>query len=101
PGSAEIYTRSIHDALPILRIEVADNGVGIESDRLEALLERLKHPENMSSEHIGLVNVQERIQLYYGSRYGLSIRSQAGIGTTVTDRKSTRLNSSHVKISYA
>lgn len=67
-----------------LRIEVADNGVGIEPDRLEALLERLKHPENMSSEHIGLVNVQERIQLSYGSRYGLSIRSQAGIGTTVT-----------------
>lgn len=34
----------------------------------------------------GLYNVNERIRLEYGEGYGLSIRSQQGVGTTVTVR---------------
>jgi two-component system sensor histidine kinase YesM len=33
---------------------------------------------------IGMQNVQERLQMYYGSEYGLSVHSIPGEGTTVT-----------------
>ncbi|MCB0236173.1 MAG: hypothetical protein KDG58_18455, partial [Anaerolineae bacterium] len=32
----------------------------------------------------GIDNVNKRIRLYYGRQYGLSIASEAGIGTCVT-----------------
>lgn len=31
----------------------------------------------------GLINVQQRLRLYYGSRYGVTIDSREGVGTTV------------------
>lgn len=39
----------------------------------------------------GLYNVNERIRLEYGEGYGLSIRSQTGVGTTVTVRIKKRV----------
>jgi two-component system sensor histidine kinase YesM len=32
---------------------------------------------------LGLCNVNERIKLYYGVEYGLSIASEIGVGTSV------------------
>lgn len=35
-------------------------------------------------EHNGIRNVRERIQLYFGDRYGVSLFSEPGLGTSVT-----------------
>ena len=40
--------------------------------------------ENISGSGIGVKNVNERIQLRFGKKYGLSYSSEEGVGTTVT-----------------
>src|SRR5690606_41938749 len=82
-GAAVVYTLSLHDALPISRREpllqslllAGGNGL-FQGDRLPQSLQRLKR----------FVCLHAR---------GLRQLGEGG------DRKSTRLNSSHVKISYA
>jgi two-component system sensor histidine kinase YesM len=75
-----IYIKDDHD----LVIEIEDNGIGLNGEQLEALQLRLNRLE--PSEHIGLQNVQERIQLFYGSSYGLTIESVKEQGTKVIVR---------------
>lgn len=64
-----------------LCFEVVDDGMGIPEERLSTLLTA---PAGQSG--IGLKNVHERIQLTYGARYGLTIRSVEDEGTVVTIR---------------
>lgn len=69
-------------------ITIKDDGLGIKPKKLEELQKHLKDsngkiPEQDNKAHIGLFNVNERIQLSYGSEYGLSIESMEGIGTSV------------------
>ncbi|MEG1805044.1 MAG: histidine kinase [Clostridia bacterium] len=65
-----------------LKIEIADNGVGIEKGKLEEINDMLQKKTN-NSEHIGLYNVNRRLQLLYGEKYGLKIFSKTGFGTTI------------------
>ncbi len=65
---------------------VADNGKGMSDDRRETLTRRLASadPEpGTDPDGFGLVNVHHRIQLNYGTRYGLSLESEPGEGTRV------------------
>jgi len=70
-------------------ISVSDNGVGMDEETTEYLLKRdkpdylIKDIENKEGKGIGLVNVQERIQLTYGKEYGLRVESELDEGTTV------------------
>ncbi|MBM7685877.1 sensor histidine kinase [Defluviitalea raffinosedens] len=66
-----------------LILEIADNGDGIPKERLEEILTALKQ-ENLESKHIGLYNVHRRIQLLYGTDYGIHIDSVYNEGTKVT-----------------
>lgn len=63
-------------------IKVVDDGVGIPPENLKKLLAS-KNREN-NGNYFGLSNVDERIKLYFGQQYGLSIQSQLGKGTEVT-----------------
>lgn len=65
-------------------LEVSDNGVGMEADVLRTILEPRK--SDRESKGVGVVNVHERIQLYFGKEYGLSYTSVPDEGTTVTVR---------------
>ncbi|MDU0202197.1 sensor histidine kinase [Paenibacillus sp. MAH-36] len=65
-----------------IKIVVSDNGVGMQPERLEALLSRPKDPQEAIG--YGLRNVNDRIQLYFGDDYGLQITSEPGHGTEVT-----------------
>lgn len=58
-----------------LVLTVADDGVGIDETRLSSILE---HPG------IGVSNVNERLQVLFGSAYRLSVTSQTGEGTRTT-----------------
>src|SRR3712207_7202785 len=75
-ATTEIYTLSLHDALPIYRGRVARQGAGEPRDRGPRHRPRL--------------------------RRGAGLRSgEDALPARDPDRKSTRLNSSHANISYA
>ena len=73
------------DGKRIMNISVKDNGSGIDEEKLEELNNKLKKKnDDIDSTHIGIVNVNSRIKLFYGKEYGLSIKSDFGEGTIVT-----------------
>jgi two-component system, sensor histidine kinase YesM len=61
--------------------EVADNGDGMEVTADTRLPPKRRKQQLFSG--IGVKNVHERIQLIYGSQYGVSISSEVGEGTKV------------------
>lgn len=62
-------------------IKVEDNGAGMTVDRAQNLL---KEPSaNVLGGGYGIYNVQQRIQVYYGKQYGLTIDSIPEKGSTV------------------
>src|SRR3712207_6986903 len=81
-ATTEIYTLSLHDALPISdeRLDAGD-GAGGEVD-------------------LGLVLEQEAAAFDRIPKSGQQLEAAEVVGVAV-DRKSTRLNSSHANISYA
>lgn len=66
-----------------LKIEIYDNGVGIEKEKLEKVIER-KEQKNEHFSGIGINNVDSRIKLLYGNDFGIKIKSKVNQGTTVT-----------------
>ena len=68
-----------------IHIEIEDNGMGMTPERLAQVRAWLLHDAPGPNEGgYGLVNVNQRIRLYYGQRYGLTITSEYGAGTTVS-----------------
>src|SRR5690606_40586069 len=86
PTPAEIYTLSLHDALPISQGVQQDglSGAGFTTDHGHAALERQ-------------VDVLGNGEITNGKLE----KHRVVPWEIYVDRKSTRLNSSHVKISYA
>ncbi len=71
-----------------LRIMVSDNGLGMDEEQLDAIRQTLQRSSNetdepLSSKGIGLSNVHDRVRLYFGGQYGISIQSDKGVGTSV------------------
>jgi two-component system, sensor histidine kinase YesM len=66
-------------------LQVADNGRGIEKEKLNYLNKALTEMQDISSNEsgFGLLNVHQRIKLNYGENYGVFLESQTGEGTTV------------------
>lgn len=68
----------------VLIFRVKDDGVGMEEERLAQTRRMLLGEEKEREEGgFGLFNVNQRIQLHYGSEYGLKIQSTLGEGTEV------------------
>ncbi len=65
-----------------LYIALEDNGKGVEQSELERIQQRLKNVKS-SSDSIGLGNVNQRIKLKFGDKYGITIDSDAGNYTKV------------------
>lgn len=65
-------------------ITVADNGLGMTQERLDEIRECLEKREE--KDFYGLYNVNERIRLYYGSQYGIEVKSIYQEGTQVSIR---------------
>jgi two-component system sensor histidine kinase YesM len=59
--------------------EIHDNGIGIKTDKLISSLTR----EN-KGKSFGIYNVNQRIKLYFGEEYGVSMKSKVGEFTEVT-----------------
>ncbi|MCX7773880.1 MAG: sensor histidine kinase [Clostridia bacterium] len=75
-----------------LTISIEDDGEGIEENELKILKETLsmnneayfKRLNAKKGKSIGLENVNRRIKLFYGERYGLQIESQKDVFTRVS-----------------
>ena len=65
-----------------LFIEISDNGPGMSREKIETLFNN--ENQDKDRESIGLINVDRRIKLDFGSRFGISIHSTEGEGTVVT-----------------
>ena len=60
-------------------ISVTDNGVGMDEEKAASII-------TQHSKGYGMRNVNERIHLFYGENYGLSVYSEINKGTTITAR---------------
>lgn len=67
-----------------LVIEVADNGLGIQKDKLDYLIKKINDFGDDINKSIGLSNVNQRIRLCYGENYGINIESKLNEGTKVS-----------------
>lgn len=70
----------------LLVADVFDNGSGMSSQELEDVILHLDIPQPESEHGVGLYNINNRVHLFYGQTYGLTIRSRQGRGTLVTLR---------------
>ncbi|MDY2819180.1 MAG: sensor histidine kinase [Hominisplanchenecus sp.] len=59
---------------------VEDNGVGMTEEQCREVLK--KEPGDRAG--IGIKNVNDRIKIYFGDEYGLTIQSELDVGTCVT-----------------
>lgn len=64
---------------------IADNGAGMPEEECRNLLREPKEAHvHKHGNGVGLVNVHRRIQLIFGTKYGLKIQSEPDRGTVVT-----------------
>lgn len=79
-GEIEI---NIYEKDENIKIDVVDNGLGMTEEKIDYIM----HNKVVSSKRgsgIGVRNVNERIQLIYGTEYGITIESELDEGTTAT-----------------
>lgn len=72
-----------------LEIAITDHGKGMSDDRRKELRSDIDQGAGKisgSGEHIGLANVEARLRLRFGERYGIQLSGAEGIGTTITLR---------------
>ena len=63
-------------------MEVEDNGIGMTPDQIKELFEN-----DITDKHgIGVKNVNDRIKIYFGEQYGITVESEPDEGTTVSIR---------------
>ena len=70
----------IHQKGDTILFTVEDNGVGMTEEQCEEIL----HKDASDRVGIGIKNVNDRIKIYFGEEYGLTIQSELDEGTRVT-----------------
>ena len=86
-GEEAIIRMKIEAREEALLISIYDNGCGIAEEKINHLFSdmvREDQDENTDRLHIGLQNIQKRIQLIFGNQYGLTVESKENSGTLVT-----------------
>lgn len=77
--SVEVYQESED-----LWFRISDNGLGMTAEQVESLLSEEEHISSKRGSGIGVKNVNERIRLYFGEEYGLTIQSEPDDGTIIS-----------------
>src|SRR5690606_40505798 len=101
PATIDIYPLSLHDALPILKMRIRENldAKVSHQDDDPLLLEVSMNPAKQDETFV--ISLHQTYQTYVNSGdLNITVEYLNNLIQT-SDRKSTRLNSSHVKISYA
>lgn len=68
-----------------LLVEISDNGCGMSRERLEFINDNLGKTNKKENGHqsIGMGNINERIKIFYGDKYGIHVFSEVNVGTKV------------------
>ena len=81
-GDGEILIKA-YEENGELWFRLSDNGLGMTKEQVDNLLNEESHVSSRRGSGIGVKNVNERIRLYFGEPYGLSIRSEPDEGTVI------------------
>lgn len=84
-GYCAIILRGRREGGDIL-IEVVDNGMGIDQDRLNEIRAALESSRASGRLGIGIVNVHKRLKFHFGDSYGIEISSTVNKGTRIAIR---------------
>ena len=85
-GDGEILIHAFREGDDVI-IDVQDNGPGMPEEVVEHLLDPGRsNKKSRGGSGIGVRNVHQRIQLTFGTEYGLTIISEPDEGTTVRTR---------------
>ncbi|MGE6667755.1 cache domain-containing sensor histidine kinase [Paenibacillus xylanexedens] len=88
PGKISVHVDASTEE-NLVRIEVRDDGPGMDESRLQAVIQALHGgpPVSNKGTGVGLINVHRRLKLYFGSQLGerckLTITSKVGEGTVI------------------
>jgi len=78
----KIRIKRLKNDSDFLAVWVVDNGIGMSKEKLEEVQSRFSQDFDFS-EHIGLLNTNERLKLIYGKNFKLKVWSKLGLGTVV------------------
>lgn len=81
-GDGEICVRVYRESED-LWFEISDNGLGMTEEQVQSLLSEERHVSSRRGSGIGVNNVNERIRLYFGKAYGLTVQSEPDEGTVI------------------
>ena len=81
-GLIQISAKTAEDDPGDIIITVEDNGVGMTEEQCRKIL--LK--ERSDSSGIGVKNVNDRLKIYFGEKYGISVESELDVGTKIKVR---------------
>ncbi|MEG1805319.1 MAG: ATP-binding protein [Clostridia bacterium] len=77
-GEIKITGRKDGDAIVL---SVIDNGLGMSEEQVKSLF-----TDNSDKNGVGVKNVHNRIQIYFGQEYGITIKSELDKGTEIKIR---------------
>ena len=83
-GLIHILVRKQLEEEELLCIEVSDNGNGMTEEALAFLQSTIEEKDISRNKSIGLYNINQRIKLTYGQKYGVKISSNIEEGTRVS-----------------
>lgn len=69
----------VYEVMNLICIEIKDDGIGMDAEKL-AHIQNLKDSIETG---IGIRNVHQRVQVYFGKEYGVDIYSELDEGTTI------------------
>lgn len=72
----------VYEKVEEIIIQIIDNGKGMSEREVKHLLNRAD-TSSLKKPGIGLNNVNERIKMFYGAKYGITVESKLGEGTCV------------------
>lgn len=81
-GKGRINIRGLMEEDYII-LTIEDNGQGMKEERLKQVIDDIYNNDENNKNFFGLYNVNKRIQLYYGTDFGIGLESVYGEGTRV------------------
>jgi len=86
-GGGKISVHGHMSGDDVIEFTIRDNGIGMNEEKLGLLRDMISGKVVQEDQRgFGMANVQKRIEMMYGSGYGMSVDSAYGEGTCVTVR---------------